>query len=170
VGISYDREQDQYGDDVNVGGDHDNELTGLDIQSIYRFVDDNGNRISPDESQVGVETVDDPKNFVEIEPNETHPIDLKIHLDNWSNILVQSEPEEHILQEAELDDPFEGSIDTVDMLDGITFGTEEESSKSTTHLSQCDLAKPDEQIEYNSNRSDKYGGDRQHSHRRMDRM
>lgn len=136
VGISYDREQDQYGDDVNVGGDHDNELTGLDIQSIYRFIDDNDSRISPDEGQVGIETVDDPENFVEIAPNETHPIHLEIDLDNWGNILVQSEPKEHILQEAELDDPFEGSIDTVDMLDGITFGTEEEQSKSTTHLPQ----------------------------------
>jgi hypothetical protein len=123
VGISYDRDKNQYGDDVNVGGG-DDELNDLDVQSVYRFVDNNDNRISPDQDTLG-SGVDDPAAFVEIEPNETHPIDLKIDFSEYGNRFVDGTPKENILQAAQLGDPFEGSTDTVDLLDSITVGTED---------------------------------------------
>jgi hypothetical protein len=122
VGISYDRDKNQYGDDVNVGGGDDT-LNDLDVQSVYRFVDNNGNRISPDQDTLG-SSVDDPATFVEIEPNEIHPIDLKIDFSEYGNRFVDGTPKDNILQAAQLGGPFEGSIDTVDLLDSITVGTE----------------------------------------------
>ena len=125
VGISYDREQNQYGDDVNVDGDAGNELTEIDVQSMYRFIADN-KRISPNENTIGGDEIDDPANFVEIDPTETLQIDLKIDLSPWDlGFTLEGDPGELILQEAQLSDPFTGSTDTVDMLDGITVGTEE---------------------------------------------
>jgi hypothetical protein len=120
VGISYDRDQGQYGDDVTVGGDPENELTGYDVQSVYQFFAENGDRISPDEVEPG----DDPENFVEVAAGEAEPIDLEIDLSTWGGVLGSVDAKEHIRQEAQLGGPFEGSIDTVDLLDSITVGTE----------------------------------------------
>lgn len=124
VGISYDRDQGQYGDDVNVGGNVGNELTTLDVQSVYRFIADT-ERISPNQNLVG-EEIDDPATFVQIESGQTLPIDLEIDLTTWDIGIVNGDPKEHIRQEAQLGDPFSGSIDTVDLLDSITVGTEPE--------------------------------------------
>jgi len=124
VGISYDRDKDQYGDDVNVDGDAGNELTEIDVQSVYRFIADN-ERISPSQNTIGINERDDPANFVEVDPTETVQIDLKIDFSPWDlGFNLEGNPEELILQEAQLNDPFAGSTDTVDMLDSITVGTE----------------------------------------------
>jgi len=124
IGISYDRDKNQYGEDVNVDGDAGNELTEIDVQSVYRFITDN-ERISPSQNTIGIDERDDPANFVEIDPTETVQIDLKIDLSPWDlGFNLEGNPEELILQAAQLGGPFEGSTDTVDMLDSITVGTE----------------------------------------------
>jgi len=88
-------------------------------------IDNNGNRISPDQNEVGSD-VDNPESFVEIEPNEIHPIDLKIDFSEYGFRGFEGTPKENILQAAQLGgDPFEGSTDTVDLLDSITVGTED---------------------------------------------
>lgn len=96
IGISYNRDQNQYGEDVNVGGDIGNELTTLDVQSVYRFTADT-ERISPNQNLLG-EEIDDSANFIQIEPGETLPIDLKIDLTTWDIGIVNGDRKEHIRQ------------------------------------------------------------------------
>ncbi|WP_280586253.1 hypothetical protein [Halorubrum sp. Boch-26] len=124
VGISYDRNANQYGDDVNVGGDPQTEITQQTVQHIYRLIGHGtgtfgSGRISPDQS----DTSDDPANVAEIGSGETIPVDLKVDLNDMFGFLdVQSQ----ITDEATLNgDPFQGRIDTVDLLDEITVGIED---------------------------------------------
>lgn len=124
VGISYDRGSNQYGDDVNVGGDTTTEITQQTVQHVYRFIGYGtgtfgSGRISPDESTVD----DDPENVAQIEPGTTIPVDLQIDLSKFSGFVdIQSIIED----EATLaGDPFQERRDTVDMLDAITVGVED---------------------------------------------
>ena len=127
IGISYDRQGQsgqgagQYGEDVTVGGDHQNELTDVDVQQVYQFKatpDGAGSpiQISPDPTAIGD---DSPSNTVEIAAGATKSITLEI---DFGGGLYEPNSEQHIFDAVELSDPFTGSIDTVDMLDGITFG------------------------------------------------
>jgi len=127
VGISYDRQggsgkgAGQYGEDVTVGGDHQNELTDVDVQQVYRFEatpDGAGSpiQLSPDPTEVGD---DSPSNTIEIAAGATKSLTLEI---DFGGGLYEPNSEKHIFDAAELGGPFTGSIDTVDMLDGITFG------------------------------------------------
>jgi len=127
IGISYDRQGQsgqgagQYGEDVTVGGDHQNELTDVDVQQVYQFKatpDGAGSpiQISPDPTVIGD---DSPSNTIEIAAGATKSITLEI---DFGGGLYEPNSEEHVFHAAEFDGAFTGSIDTVDMLDGITFG------------------------------------------------
>ena len=127
VGISYDRQggsgagAGQYGGDVTVGGDHQTELTDVDVQQVYRFEatpDGAGSpiQLSPDPTEVGD---DSPSNTIEIGAGETKSLTLEI---DFGGGLYEPNSEKHIFDAADLGGAFTGSIDTIDMLDGITFG------------------------------------------------
>lgn len=133
VGISYDRqgesgqEAGQYGEDVVVEGAHADELTDVDVQRVYQFeAMPNGAtsfvQISPDEENVGN---DSPQSEVLVEAGTTKSIDLEIDFSPFiygDAFEENTDPGEQIFEAAELDDPFAGSLDTVNLLDGITFG------------------------------------------------
>jgi len=133
VGISYDRQDEsgqgagQYGEDVVVGGEHANELTDVDVQRVYQFeaMPDGATsfvQISPDEENVGD---DSPRSEVLVEAGTKKSIDLEIDFSPFiygDAFEENTDPGEQIFEAAELDDPFAGSLDTVNLLDGITFG------------------------------------------------
>ncbi|ESS08529.1 MAG: hypothetical protein A07HN63_01759 [uncultured archaeon A07HN63] len=81
VGIMYDRDYGQYGDDVIVPGDFETELSQHDVQHIYQFrTDDPGNagqmRISPDPSRGS----DDPTESRSVDGGSSIQVDLEIDL------------------------------------------------------------------------------------------
>ena len=134
VGISYDRQGEsgrgagQYGEDVVVEGEHAKELTNIDVQRVYQFeAMPNGAtnfvQISPDEESVGD---DSPRSEVLVEAGTTKSIDLEIDFSPFiygDTFEENTDPGEQIFDAAELGDPFAGSLDTVNLLNGLTFGT-----------------------------------------------
>jgi len=80
VGISYDREEDQYGEDVNVDGNPIDEISPQTVQLIYQFVG-KGEGISgtADLSPDPNEDDDDPEEFANIDPGEV--ININAHPD-----------------------------------------------------------------------------------------
>jgi len=132
VGISYDRNGQtgygagQYGDDVNVGGNTASEITEQTVQHIYRFIGFGtgtfgSGRISPNQS----DTSDDPANVAKIDPGTTIPVNLEIDLSAlFSFIDAQGQIEDAATLSG---GPFQEKRDTVDLLDGITVGVEDEN-------------------------------------------
>jgi hypothetical protein len=124
VGISYDRDDNQYGDDVNVGGSPQSDITQQTVQHVYRFIGHGdgtfgSGRISPNQSSQN----DDPANVAQIDPGGTIPIDLKIDLsDMFDYINVKDNIKDHANPTG---NPFQGRVDTVDMLDELTVGVED---------------------------------------------
>jgi hypothetical protein len=124
IGISYDRDDSQYdpngqyGSDVVVGGDYTTELTEADVQSVYRFLGPDDTQISPDWFTV----TDDPNSYITLGSGETKQLHLQIDLTTYGeNVRSPSnDPKEDISNAADTTPTFQGTSDTVDMLDAIT--------------------------------------------------
>jgi len=124
VGIMYDRDYSQCGEDVVVGGSFQNDLSQHDVQHIYRFNTNdpvNGNvQISPDPRS----NSDDPENSQTVDPGSSIQIDLEIDLTKLtiSTVLGSAtlEPKEHVRGELDRTGSFGDSIEIVDLLDAIT--------------------------------------------------
>lgn len=123
IGIGYDRDADQYGDDVDEDGDLEEDVTPNLVQHIYQFRAGGDNRISPDPGD-GDDFPDENEagDWEAIDPGETVSIDLQIDLTDWEFLLGAANTKEILRDEAD-EDPFETTVNTVDLLDEITVGT-----------------------------------------------
>lgn len=126
IGISYDRTDStydpngQYGEDIDLNaGAGDTTVSTHDAQSIYRFVINNDSftnyRISPDQENGDS---DEPTNYYVLDPGNMIQIDLNINLEPYFSGLV--DPKENIESASETTPTFQGSTDTVDLLDAIS--------------------------------------------------
>jgi hypothetical protein len=137
VGIRYDRENDaydpngQYGEDVVVGGDFENDLSQHDVQHIFRFkTNDPGTGgemlISPDPTGDS----DAPNESRQINPGNSIQVNLDIKLTELQyrvDIIDETftlDPKENIENAVDTTNGFGDSITTVDLLDGITIENE----------------------------------------------
>ena len=124
VGIMYDRDYNQYGEDVVVGGSFQNDLSQHDVQHIYRFTSTdpvNGKLlISPDPSS----NSDDPSDSRVVDSGDSIQVDLEIDLTKLtiSTVLGSAtlDPKEHVRGELDTTGSFGDSIEIVDLLDAIT--------------------------------------------------
>ena len=124
VGIMYDRDYNQYGEDAVVGGSFENDLSQHDVQHIYRFTSTdpvNGKLlISPDPSS----NSDDPNDSRIVDPGDSIQVDLEIDLTKLtiSTVLGSAtlNPKEHVRDELDTTGSFGDSIEIVDLLDAIT--------------------------------------------------
>lgn len=131
VAIRYDRDNEaydpngQYGEDVNVPGDFENELSQHDVQHVYRFQSfdpANGEdlRLSPNPER-GEDT---PTESKIVEPGDSFQIDLEIDLTELTvNTVLGSatlNPKENIRDAIDTTASFGDSITTIDLLDAIT--------------------------------------------------
>jgi len=126
VGIAYDPDDSQYdpngqyGSDVVVNGDPQTELTDTDVQSVYRFFGPDG-LISPDWSTESDEPEWGNQDYMTLAPGETKQIELRINLTPYLDIIGSGiDPTEHISEAADTTPTFQGTLDTVAMLDAIT--------------------------------------------------
>lgn len=128
IGISYDREDGQYGADVKEDGEQGTDVTPELVQHVYQFIvpkedsrRDRPTRISPDDSELD----DDRPNLEdEIQPGETISLDLEVHLRDWEP-FVTYDTRQIIRDAVETGNVFEEpTLATVDMLDEIRVGTD----------------------------------------------
>ena len=130
IGIGY-RDADQYGDAVDEEStNYEEDVTRNLVQHIYQFrsegsdPDSKDNRISPDPGDDGdFPNTDDQGNWQLVESGQTVQIDLQIDLTNWDDPLRINADTKEILRDKADENPFERTINTVDLLDGITIGT-----------------------------------------------
>jgi hypothetical protein len=131
VAIRYDRDNEdydpngQYGEDVNVPGDFENELSQNDVQHVYQFksfnpANDTDLLLSPNPDK----SEDKPFESKIVEPGDSFQIDLKIDLrEHTVNTVlgsVTADTKENIRDAIDTTASFGDSITTVDLLDAIT--------------------------------------------------